>query len=284
MLNDDKCYNVLKFLITGGNGFVGSFLKNKLCSNHHLVKTLGKSKNNDYRVDLTKDFLKINEDFNVVIHSASIVHNPKHANSINQKLIIEDLEITFNLLRCIEKTSYQKLIFLSSVSVYGIDFGKDINITQKISPKSGYGFSKAISEKIFIHNIPKEKLLILRLPLVNGPNPKGNIKKAMNAIESGKMVLFKGNLAVKTVLELEDLYSFLVNRSSKFNGTHQIKSYDIKFNDFINSFSKNRIFYLPIVLLKMTLFVTKIIKLESLKMTLLKISSDLTFIDSTKIK
>ena len=274
----------MRYLISGANGFIGSFLKNRLISDGNLVKTLGRSMDNDYSIDLTKEFLRISEDFDVIIHAASIVHNAEHANTFNQQLILQDIEITLNLLRSIEKISFKKLIFLSSVSVYGVDFGRDIDITQKISPKSGYGLSKAISEKIIIQSIPQDKLLILRLPLVNGPSPKGNIKIALKAIESGKMVLFKGNNAKKTVLELEDLYGFLFNESVRYYGIHQLKSYDVKFNTFIEGLSEKRIYYFPLIFLKMMLFVTKIFQLSRIKNTLLKIGSDLTFIDTTKTK
>ena len=135
-----------------------------------------------------------------------------------------------------------------------------------------------------MQNIPKEKLLIMRLPLVNGPNPKGNIKKAINAINSGVMILFKGNLAVKSVLELNDLYAFLVNESARFIGIHQLKSYDIKFNDFISRLTKKRLFYLPLIILKMIIFVTKTIGFVNLRNSFQKISSDLTFINTTEIE
>lgn len=272
----------MKYLITGGNGFIGIYIKTKLINNSIVVKTLGKSKFNDYQVDLSQDHLEIDEDFDIIIHSASIVHDSSHSNNYNQELIFKDIEITLNFIKCINNISFQKLIFLSSVSVYGVVDGIDIDINQKQLPKSGYGLSKSISEKILLKNIIQEKLLVLRLPLVNGPNPKGNIKKALNAINSGKMFLFNGNKAMKSVLELDDLYTFIVSKSSKFNGIHQIKSYDIRFNDFIRGLSSNRIYHLPHFLLKLLLFSSKRLKISSLQRTLSKISKDLTFLDSTK--
>jgi len=273
---------ILKYLITGGNGFVGAFLKNSLLKNGHEVKTLGKSYANDFQVDLTQKTTIISEDFDVIIHSASIVHNSSHAGSINEQLIITDLEITFNFLKSIESINFQKVIFLSSVSVYGIEDGIDISIFHPLSPKSGYGLSKAISEKIFQQKIIPKKLLILRLPLVNGPNPKGNIKKALNAINSRKMFLFKGNKAKKSVLELDDLYNFIVTKSLKFNGIHQIKSYDIRFNDFIQGLTSKRIYCIPYFFLELLLISSKAFKMNKIRGALLKLSKDLTFLDTTK--
>ena len=272
----------MKYLITGGNGFIGSFLKTNLSSTDNVVKTIGRALNNDYQIDLTTGFCEIKEDFDIIIHSASIVHDSSHANSFNQELILKDLEITINLIKTIKNISYKKLIFLSSVSVYGVESGKNIEIIQNLSPSAGYGLSKVISEKLLMESILPEKLLILRLPLVNGPNPKGNIKRVINAIESGKMILFKGNNAKKSILELDDLYLFITEKSLKFSGIHQLKSYDIKFNDFIRGLSGKGIHYLPLILLKFMIYCSRILRLKALRNTLTKISMDLTFTDTTK--
>lgn len=261
---------------------MGSFLKESLIKGGHEVKTLGKSHENNFQLDLTKEYISISEDFDVIIHSASIVHDSVHAGSFNEQLILDDLEITMNFLKSIENISFQRIIFLSSVSVYGIEYGRDINTSQPLSPKSGYGLSKAISEKIFEQIIDPNKLLIVRLPLINGQNPKGNIKKALNAIHSGKMFLFNGNGAVKSVLEINDFYTFIVSESLKLIGIHQIKSYDIRFNDFIQALSSKRIYRLPYFSLKLLLLFSNIFRLKKLQNSLIKISKDLTFSDTTK--
>lgn len=273
----------MKYLITGGNGFVGKFLKNLLIKNGHEVKTIGRSPLNNFQIDLTKDSIIISENFDVIIHTASIVHNSSHAGTFNEHLITDDLNITFNFLKSIEKIQYQKIIFLSSVSVYGLEHGKDIGISQPLLPKSGYGLSKSISEKILQLGINYKKLLILRLPLINGPNPKGNIRRALDTINSRKMFLFNGNTAIKSVLELDDLYTFIVSKYSKFNGIHQLKSYDVRFNDFIQGLSSEKIYRLPYIFLKFSLFISNTLKMNNMYHTLSKVSKDLTFLDSTKL-
>ena len=270
----------MRYLISGGKGFIGNYISNRLVQENIHVKTLGRSEENDFQIDLTKDFIEIVEDFDIIIHTASIVHNPKHAIDFDPVLLQMDLNITQNFLKSIEKIYYKKLIFLSSVSIYGIDSGKNIDIDQEILPKTGYGLSKAMSEKIFLEKVTREKLLIIRLPLVNGQNPKGNIKKALDSIHSRKMVLFKGNKAEKSILELDDLYSFIQNNSLTLNGIHQIKSYDIRFNDFILSLSSKKIHSIPIQWLYAMIFITSLFRMKKLKNTLVKVSEDLTFKNS----
>ena len=149
-------------------------------------------------------------------------------------------------------------------------------------PKSGYGLSKYISEKMLINKIPIEKILILRLPLVNGPEPKGNILKSIKAIESGRMILFNGNNAKKSILELSDLAEFILNNSLSHSGINQIKSYDIYFNEFIQSLSNKKLITIPNFFLKFAIFLTNKLGMKNLYSTLIKLSSTLTFESSIK--
>ena len=272
----------MKYLISGGNGFIGGFLSSFLKKRGNVVKTIGKSINNDYVVDLSISSFKISEKFDVIIHTASIVHNHKYTNNLEPNILLKDLSITINILKSIESLKFLKFIYLSSVSIYGVNFGKNLKINTPLLPKSGYGLSKYISEKMLINKIPIEKILILRLPLVNGSEPKGNILKSIKAIESGRMILFNGNNAKKSILELSDLAQFILNNSLNYSGINQIKSYDIYFNEFIQSLSNKKLITIPNFFLKFAIFLTNKLGMKNLYSTLIKLSSTLTFESSIK--
>ena len=276
---------MMKHLITGATGFIGSYLKTHIHNqNDSDIVTLGRGINNDIQVDLSKSYIRLNGEYENIIHCAAIVHSGKHASSFDFKTMHSDLEITLNLIKSISGSlSYKKFIYLSSVSVYGLDKGEDIPLSQQLNPITGYGLTKSLSERILQLVIPKEKLLILRLPLVNGPNPKGNIKKAIDATNANKMILFRGNNAKKSILELEDLASFLDSNIEQFNGIHQIKSYDVDFNFFIESLTKKKIMRLPNYVFKILFYFTVFFKIEKVKSALEKMSNTLTFKSSINI-
>lgn len=274
----------MRILITGGGGFIGSFLKEKLKRDGYIVMTIGKSPGNDIVMDLSLNQITLKENFDLVIHTASIVHNEVHATTFNSNHILKDLTITDNLLRSLVNIKFKKLIFLSSISVYGLDYGEKITINELLKPKNGYGLSKLLNERLLEAQIPNSKVLILRLPLVNGNKAKGNISKAKKAIDKGKMVLFKNNHAQKSILELTDLYRLIIEKSDNITGIHQIKSYDIEFNLFIQSLRPNsRIIFLPYWILNFSIFFANKFRFQKIIGLLSKIKFSLTIENSIQL-
>ena len=267
----------MKYLISGGQGFLGSYLAKNLSNSGHVVKTIGKSKENDIVVDLSQNFFKVQTNFDYIIHAASIVHNELHNRSFSSPIIMTDVLITENFLKSISEIKFKKFIFLSSVSVYGLDGGIQIDINQPTLPSSGYGLSKLINEKIIVKSFNYEKVLILRLPLVNGPNAKGNIKKAKEGLIRGKMILFNHNNALKSILEISDLSNFIENYSQKLNGIHHLKSYDVEFNKFISSLSCKKPILVPFWAIKWCIKICLMFKLKKLHRIILKSTLSLTF-------
>ena len=272
--------NKKRILISGGNGYIGSYLKNYAIINDYEVFTIGKSSSNDYQVDLSKDSIFLTENFDLIIHTAGIIHDSKHANQIVPSLFLEDLNISLNFLKSITKIEYKKIIFLSSIAVYGLDEGINININTTAKPKSGYGLVKLACERLLSSTIESSRLLILRLPLVIGNNPKGNLKKLTNALESGYMILPKHNKSTKSVIYLEDLIHIIYKMSENLTGIHQFKSKDILFNNFIQGLTSKKILCYPFLLHRIALKTFKLFGPFRLYTLLNKISTTLT-IEST---
>ena len=274
----------MKILLTGANGFVGNFLKTEFELRNHQIHTLGISRKNTFSVDLSKSYIDLCYEYDLIIHCASIVHNHKHSQIFDMDLINQDKSISINMMKSLKKTRFTKFIFLSSVSVYGKSSGEEIKEDDVKKPNSGYGFVKLFSENFFIEKIKKQKLLILRLPLVNGPNAKGNIKKLRNQISLGLMVIFKNNKSKKSILELSDLKNIIMNQN--LIGCYNVKSYDIFFNDFVMKEAKNlgkTVIILPFFTLKISKIFSKILN-KSLYKKLDKVSNSLTFSNKKFLK
>ena len=270
----------MKILISGSNGFIGSFLLKEFRKEDHQVVTLGKNKNNDFILNLRKSSTAITGHFNLIIHCASIVHNDIHASKKDRGLIQDDISISNNFIKSISDCTYDKFIYLSSVAVYGIENGQNVKEVEPL-PKSGYGVSKLAVEKLLKEKIEDKKLLVLRLPLVNGPNPKGNIKKLIRRLEKGRMMLFKDNASLKSILELKDLHFFISNYGLAINGTFNIKSYDILFNEFVKLYANKmnaKILMVPSVIMKILMLLTYYLNSKYYS-TLKKIGNTLTFSD-----
>lgn len=268
---------MLRILIFGGSGFIGRNLFNRLTFFGHSVETIGFSKENMCQVDLVQNDICLINEYDIIIHCASVVHNQDHISGFHPNIILNDYDITLNVYNSIKKLKFKKFIYLSSVNVYGLNAGYQIDTSQKLIINNGYSLSKVLSEKFLTTSINPNKLIILRLPLVNGPNPKGNILKAQKAIKANKMILFKGNIGEKSVLEVDDLACFIHKNALHVKGIHQIKSYDIEFNLFIKKLSSKRIIELPLVILYILLRVTRLFRMKKINLTLRKIANTLTF-------
>ena len=276
----------MKVLISGSNGFVGSFLKKNFLKEGHVVVSIGKSSLNDYSIDLENASIDLNNFYDLIIHTAGIVHDNYHANNINIDNIVKDLNITHNFLKSIKTSSFDNFIFLSSVSVYGRKKGYLISENEPLKSFSGYGASKLICEKLFEQVIPKDKLIIFRMPLVIGELPKGNLKKMYDLISENKMILFKGNNAKKSILYIEDLFLIIKNNYKKIFGIYNIKSSDVKFNTIAENKAKEldkKLFYIPVFPIFIFLSILKFFRFHKLIYIFEKITCDLTF-DNTHFK
>ena len=149
---------IMRILITGFRGGVGNeIFKNLSYNNKNQIFLIGKNdiatkKNNItfIKQDLTKKFIfKLNID--LVIHCAN---NHYHTKSIKNKKFLydENIKMTQNLIKFCNKNKIKKVIFLSSIDVYGrVNYRRKIlKENQKLKPHNWYAKSKLLSERLFL--------------------------------------------------------------------------------------------------------------------------------------
>ena len=191
----------MNILLTGASGFLGAQIKNK-CEKNQVVKTIGRQKTNDIICDLSKE-IPILENIHVVIHAAGKAHvYPKTEAEIKEFFDV-NVEGTKHLLQALENNPVSKFIFVSSVSVYGLGKGELIDEETPLNGNAPYAVSKIQAEALIANWCTKRNIdfLIVRLPLIVGPNPLGNLAKMIHAIQHGKYVrIAKGNARKSMVL------------------------------------------------------------------------------------
>ena len=161
-------------MITGAGGFIGGNLSNYLSNKYNIVGYY----NSKLRVKLKKKIKlkkknlkkikKIGKNVRILIHCASVVPpNNKQSSCFKANTLMDSA-----LIRTIKYSKIQKIIFLSSVSVYGVKKQKVIYENSRFSKPDLYGLSKKIGENNFkkISNKNKIDVMILRLSTVIGKN------------------------------------------------------------------------------------------------------------------
>lgn len=195
MLRDKKTV-----LITGGAGFIGSNLADKLIKDGYKVIVVDDLSNGKkeyinpkvkfYQIDICSSEIKNifkNEKPDFVFHLAAQIdlrkslENPEFDNKVN---ILGGLNILEN---CI-KNDVQKIIFSSSAGVYSETNLIPINEDSLTDPISPYGINKLSFEKYlnYYYQIYNQKYIALRFANVYGPRQfKGG--------ECGVIAYFIGN-------------------------------------------------------------------------------------------
>ena len=174
----------MKILVTGGAGFIGSHLVDRLVAEGHQIRVIdnlssGRLENLAHRRDVEviigdlknpQDVQKAVRGVDAVFHFAA---NPEvRVSTTNPDIHFnENVVATFNLLEAMRKNDVTQLVFASSSSVYGEPDEIPVDENAPLRPVSVYGASKAACEHL-IHAYAKLygfRAVALRYANVVGP-------------------------------------------------------------------------------------------------------------------
>lgn len=277
----------MTILLTGANGFFGKIIITSL-KKEHIFKTLSID-SGDYSVYLDREVPVFREAYDLVIHAAGKAHSVPKTEA--EKKVFFDVNVTGteNLLKGLEQSGIPKqFVFISSVSVYGQEFGAGINENHALEAKDPYGVSKIEGERMIEDWCKKHNVVctIFRLPLLVGENALGNLGAMIKGIEKGYYFNIGGGKAKKSMVLAEDVAAF-IPYIAVIGGTYNLT--DGVHPDFkslstviAKQYNKSQPFNLPMPVAKMMGYVGDLIgnkaPINSLKLK--KITSDLTFDDS----
>lgn len=197
-------------LLTGASGFLGKWLLPSL-RGVSKVSTVGRKPDSDVYFDFTNNTPFLSP-FEWVVHAAGKAHSIPHTKTDKDAFFAVNTKGTKYLLEALESSPVKKLVFLSSVSVYGLEEGLEISEDYPLEGKSPYGQSKIQAEKLIMDWSKKRNIswLILRLPLVVGKNPPGNLGTFIRAFKAGFFMSIDGGQARKSMVLGEDVAHLIV--------------------------------------------------------------------------
>lgn len=218
--------NQNSYLLTGANGFLAKIFKQKLQEANCEVYGLGRT-DQDINADITKKFiLPADVRVDVVIHAAGKAHSLPKSLEEGREFFAVNFEGTKNLCIALEESDNipKAFIFISTVSVYGRDSGEMIEENHPLSGATPYAKSKIMAEE-WLSKWCMERgvtLSVLRLPLIAGPNPRGNLQTMINGIRSGRYLSIGAGKAKKSIIWAEDIVTILpklIERGGIYNLT-----------------------------------------------------------------
>lgn len=200
-----------KLLFTGGTGFLGSNV-NPILKKTFLVTTIGITENNMLKADFAKQVPVLPIHYDVVLHAAGKAHVYPKSKSEHKLFFDINYQGTKNLCAALEKSGVpDSFIFISTVAVYGCEFGELITEEHPLNGQDPYALSKIQAEEFLTEWCNKKgvKLGIIRPSLIAGPNPPGNLGAMINGIKTGRYLRIAGGKARKSVLMVQDIANII---------------------------------------------------------------------------
>jgi nucleoside-diphosphate-sugar epimerase len=272
-------------LLTGASGFLGTTILKYLYLQQTKVLTVGRQSTNHIVCDLSLEIPLFNQAFDLVIHAAGKAHSIPKSNVEKNQFFDVNVKGVQNLLSGLELLGAPKqFVFISSIAVYGKQYGTNISERESLSAKDPYGLSKIQAEQIVIDWCKKNNVIftILRLPLLVGKNPPGNLGVMFKAIQKGYYFNIGGGIAKKSMVLAKDVARFIPIISS-IGGIYNLTDGEHPdFKQLSSAIAKMEVPNLPFKIANILGFLGDIIgdKSPINSSQIKKITTDLTFDDS----
>jgi nucleoside-diphosphate-sugar epimerase len=198
-----------KILITGKNSYVGKSLENWLGNypDKYSIDFIS-LRNDSWKV---KDF----SEYDVVFHAAGIAHIKETKKNADLYYKV-NRDLTYEVAQKAKAEGVIQFIFVSSMSVYGIDSGV-IDDCSPLKPKSNYGKSKLQAENLIIPlGNDKLNIVIIRPPMIYGKGCKGNYSRLANlALKLPVFPIVENNRSTIYIDNLCEFIRLLIDNWSK---------------------------------------------------------------------
>jgi nucleoside-diphosphate-sugar epimerase len=222
------------FLITGANGFIGKVLIKRLSQDGHLVSALVRKKievpysNETFlipSINAKTNWAELLKDRDVVIHLLARVHimNDKASDPLMEFRKI-NVDVTIALAKEAARQGIKRFVFLSSVKVNGESTSDHpFSETNLVHPQDAYAISKWEAEEA-LRQISKEtgmEIVIIRSPLVYGPNVKANFLKMMQYVKQGIPLPLGSIQNKRSLIGIDNLVDFITTTISHPKAANQ---------------------------------------------------------------
>ena len=221
----------MRVLVTGINGFIGSYVASKFKNAGYEVIGLDRDYSADgykvYRINMMQDDISNmldKERPEIIIHCAGLANVSYSLHHIEEDFNANTV-VVYRLLEAMRKNSLQssRLILMSSAAVYGQPVQLPISENASLNPMSPYALHKKMAEDIcryFIDNYQFD-IRILRVFSAFGPGLRKQIFWDMHQKirDNGKLDLYGTGAESRDYIYIDDLVEaiFLIALDVKSN-------------------------------------------------------------------
>lgn len=200
-----------KLLFTGGTGFLGKNVM-PLLQKDYEVTTCGITPEDMIQANLAKMVPELLHHYDIVLHAAGKAHVVPKTEEEKKLFFDINYQGTVNLCKALEHVGVPKaLVFISTVAVYGCDYGEMITEEHSLNGETPYAKSKIMAEEYLTKWCSEHGVVlgILRPSLLAGKNAPGNLGAMVNGVRKGFYMNIAGGKVTKSVLMAEDIARIL---------------------------------------------------------------------------
>lgn len=238
----------MKITLIGASGFVGTRLIELLKQNNYFLQNVDKKQSRFHsEITVIADVLDKNnlvtllDNTDVVILLAA-----EHRDDVTPTSLYYDVNVggMRNTLEAMEANGVKRIIFTSSVAVYGLN-KKNPTETYPADPFNHYGKSKWEAEKVLqewykVH--PDWNINVIRPTVIFGERNRGNVYNLLKQISSGRFLMVgKGNnkKSMAYVGNIVAFIKFLIeNKTAGYEVYNYIDKPDFTMNELVDHVSK----------------------------------------------
>ncbi len=219
-----------RILVTGGNGYLGTFLVKALRSEGAEVFVISNNvtpSTNNFSVNIT-NFEELNTIVqkiqpDIIYHLAANISRNRDF-SIYESMTLSNVTGTLNVLQAVKNINYTNFIFTSSSEIYGNNVSP-LNEKQHPKPVSPYSLSKASAELLIqtFSNLYNKNYTNLRIFNFYGKNMSEEffIPQMVNSLKRGQDFLMTKGAQMRDFLYVDDVVAALLLAATNTNAYNE---------------------------------------------------------------